>query len=59
MTPQEIKEFYYPLLESLDADDAMLPDCIAAKIAAPHAPNERVCFGVALIEGVGSGSRIL
>ena len=37
-------------VQFLDADDVMLPDCIAAKMATPHAANERVCCAVAVLE---------
>ncbi|HEX5400010.1 MAG TPA: glycosyltransferase [Verrucomicrobiae bacterium] len=37
-------------IQFLDADDVMLPDCIAAKMATSCAANERVCCDVAAME---------
>jgi glycosyltransferase involved in cell wall biosynthesis len=42
-------------IQFLDADDVMLPDCIAVKMATPHSSNERVCCAVASMRGADSG----
>lgn len=41
-------------IQFLDADDVLLPDCIAAKMAAPRTSNERICCDLAPLEAANA-----